>query len=122
MDKSYNYELKTFINARHAVRWEKGEGAEHPHTWELVLDIKPNHYPFDVKFEYIENVIEKALATFSGQRINDVTPFDKINPTIENFADYLFDILQEALQDIDCCLTRLIVGESPTRLYTVHLD
>lgn len=48
-------------------------------------------------------------------------PFDQIVPTLENFADQLFDLLSDALAKIDCQLYDLSVGESPTRYYSVSL-
>ncbi|MBM7544835.1 6-carboxytetrahydropterin synthase [Periweissella beninensis] len=122
MNKRYEYRLRTFINASHAVRWEQGEGQEHPHTWELILDIQPHVYPINLKFEDIEAVINQTLAKFSGQKLNSVAPFDQINPTLENFADYLFDILTNALAKLNCQLAKIEVGESPMRFYAVSID
>lgn len=119
--KKYVYRLRTFINASHAVRWEQGQGAQHPHTWELILDIEALGTPASLKFEDIEQVIDATVEQFSGHFINEVPPFDKENPTLENFADYLFDILTTALQEINCKLLNLSVGESPLRFYNVAL-
>ncbi|WP_246574111.1 6-carboxytetrahydropterin synthase [Leuconostoc miyukkimchii] len=122
MVKVYNYRLRTFINASHAIRWSQGEGEEHPHTWELILEIEPESYPINLKFEDIETVISGSLIKFSGQKINNIAPFNTINPTLENFSDHLFDILQIALKKINCQLVKLSVGESPMRFYTVSAD
>lgn len=122
MTKKYVYRLRTFINASHAVRWEQGQGEEHPHTWELILDIQTLGVPGSLKFEDIEQVIDQGITQFSGCFINEVPPFDQENPTLENFTDYLFDILTEALQKISCKLLNLSVGESPLRFYNVTLD
>lgn len=122
MNKVYTYRLRTFINASHAVRWDQGEGQEHPHTWELILEIKPNIHPIELKFEDIERIINQTLLKFSGQKLNNIAPFNKVNPTLENFSDYLFDILTLALEKINCRLDKLAVGESPMRFYTVSID
>nr|MWN21406.1 hypothetical protein [Leuconostoc lactis] len=42
-------------------------------------------------------------------------------PTLENFAEQLFDLLADALTEIACQLHDLSVGESPTRYYSVAL-
>lgn len=119
--KSYTYKLRTFINASHAVRWQGVLGAQHPHTWELILEIRPTAEQFALKFEDIEAVIADSIAPFHGQLLNDVKPFDQIVPTSENFADQLFDLLSDALAKIDCQLYDLSVGKSPTRYYSVSL-
>ena len=119
--KSYTYKLRTFIKASHAVRWQGVLGAEHPHTWELILEIRPTVEQFTLKFEDIEAVIADSIAPFHGQLLNNVQPFDQIVPTPENFAEQLFDLLADALTEIACQLHDLSVGESPTRYYSVAL-
>ncbi|MGX7042481.1 6-carboxytetrahydropterin synthase [Leuconostoc holzapfelii] len=120
--KVFTYKLRTFINASHAVRWQGVQGAEHPHTWELILDIRPVGGQFDLKFEDIEAVIADSVAPFHGQFLNEVPPFDQLVPTLENFAEQLFDLLSEALEKISCQLHDLSVGESPTRYYSVAIN
>ncbi|MFT9388537.1 MAG: 6-carboxytetrahydropterin synthase [Leuconostoc sp.] len=121
-NKIFTYKLRTFINASHAVRWQDGQGAEHPHTWELILDIRPNVGTEAFKFESIEQVMNASIEPFAGQFLNTVAPFDEINPTLENFTDILFDLITSALLEISCQLIELSVGESPTRFYHVTLD
>lgn len=121
-NKIFTYKLRTFINASHAVRWQDGQGAEHPHTWELILDIRPNVGTEAFKFESIEQVMNASIEPFAGQFLNTVAPFDEVNPTLENFTDILFDLITSALLEISCQLIELSVGESPTRFYHVTLD
>ncbi len=101
-NKIFTYKLRTFINASHAVRWQDGQGAEHPHTWELILDIRPNVGTEAFKFESIEQVMNASIEPFAGQFLNTVAPFDEINPTLENFTDILFDLITSALLEISC--------------------
>lgn len=120
--RRYTYKLRTFINASHAVNWHNVQGAEHPHTWELILDIRPKDVLEDVKFEDMEAVIAATVNPFSGHFLNEISPFDTVTPTLENFSKLLFDILSAALDEISCRLLELSVGESPTRFYSVIRD
>lgn len=121
-NKVFTYKLSTFINASHAVRWLDEMEAEHRHTWELILNIRPITAGKLLKIDDIEEVIEASLQTFSGRFLNDMSRFDNVNPTLENFTEILFDDLTQALSGISMQLVELSVGNSPTRFYHITLE
>ncbi|AQN78934.1 6-pyruvoyl tetrahydropterin synthase [Leuconostoc garlicum] len=121
-NKVFTYKLSTFINASHAVRWPDEIEAEHRHTWELILNIRPITAGKLLKIDDIEEVIEASLQTFSGRFLNDTSRFDNVNPTLENFTEILFDDLTQALSGISMQLVELSVGNSPTRFYHITLE
>ena len=121
-NKVFTYKLSTFINASHAVRWPDELEAEHRHTWELILNIQPITAGKLLKIDDIEEVIEASLQTFSGRFLNDMSRFDNVNPTLENFTEILFDDLTQALSGISMQLVELSVGNSPTRFYHITLE
>ncbi len=121
-NKVFTYKLSTFINASHAVRWPDEMEAEHRHTWELILNIRPFIAGKLLKIDDIEEVIEASLQTFSGRFLNDMSRFDNVNPTLENFTEILFDDLTQALSGISMQLVELSVGNSPTRFYHITLE
>lgn len=121
-NKVFTYKLSTFINASHAVRWPDEMEAEHRHTWELILNIRPITAGKLLKIDDIEEVIEASLQTFSGRFLNDMSRFDNVNPTLENFTEFLFDDLTQALSGISMQLVELSVGNSPTRFYHITLE
>ncbi|ANY11986.1 6-carboxytetrahydropterin synthase [Leuconostoc lactis] len=121
-NKVFTYKLSTFINASHAVRWPDEMEAEHRHTWELILNIRPITAGKLLKIDDIEEVIEASLQTFSGRFLNDMSRFDNVNPTLENFTEILFDDLTQALSGISMQLVELSVGNSPTRFYHITLE
>ncbi|OIK98249.1 6-pyruvoyl tetrahydropterin synthase [Oenococcus oeni] len=119
--KKYTYKMRSYINASHAIRWEAGIGSEHPHTWEIICEIVSSNDHM-IKFEDIEEVITETISDLSGKFLNTIAPFDKINPTLENLTNYLFDMITDSLKKINCKLIRIEVGESPTRFYCISLD
>ncbi|WP_312066747.1 6-carboxytetrahydropterin synthase [Leuconostoc lactis] len=121
-NKVFTYKLSTFINASHAVRWPDEMEPEHRHTWELILNIRPITAGKLLKIDDIEEVIEASLQTFSGRFLNDMSRFDNVNPTLENFTEILFDDLTQALSEISMQLVELSVGNSPTRFYHITLE
>lgn len=115
------YKLKSYINASHAVRWEKGVGEAHPHTWELICEIQhPNQHL--VQFNTLEAAITTSVAPYQGQLLNDVPPFNQVNPTLENFTEVLAIAIRQQLTPLQCRLVRLELSESPLRSYCITLD
>ncbi|MFH5811298.1 6-carboxytetrahydropterin synthase [Companilactobacillus sp. FL22-1] len=114
------YKLTSYINASHAVRWENGIGKEHMHTWAIICEIHVNHEQM-VPFNVIENELKEVSQRVSGKFLNEVPPFDRINPTLENLTTYFFSVINDILRKRDAVLTRLEIGESPTRFYCITL-
>lgn len=117
MQKQYSFKITTYLNAAHAIRWEDKAGQIHPHTWEIITQIKAlNQTSFpNYRFTQIEELLTEVLKPFAQSTINHIAPFDELNPTIENFTDHLFDQFNQALTKLDCQLLTLEVAESPTR-------
>lgn len=113
-----NYKLKFYVNASHAIRWEKGEGKQHNHTWEIICEIttKNDHM---IVFSDIEKAIELYFHKFLGVFLNEVYPFDELNPTLESFADFLFKEISKLVESFAAELIRIEVGETPVRFYCI---
>lgn len=114
------YKLTSYINASHAVRWEGGMGKEHMHTWAVICEIHVNNNQM-VPFNQIENELKEVSSRVSGKFLNEVPPFDHVNPTLENLTTYFFQVITELLRKRNAVLTRLEIGESPTRFYCITL-
>lgn len=112
------YRLKFYINAYHFIRWQGHDGAVHPHTWEIVSDFSCLTDE-EVPFTDYEKKIGTFLAQYDGQVLNDVPPFDQINPTVENFATEIFQRLRvhPELIGAHVMLEKLEVSGGPTRSY-----
>jgi 6-pyruvoyltetrahydropterin/6-carboxytetrahydropterin synthase len=114
----HSYKIKTYVNASHAMRWKDGEGKQHNHTWEVVCEIKSKDDAMIV-FRDIEQKIQDVLGSFSGQFLNQLPYFESINPTVENVTIWLFDLITPEMEKLSAELTRIEVGESPTRSYVI---
>lgn len=117
MNKKYFFKITNYLNAGHAIRWEDSTGQTHIHTWEIIAQIstfKQDAFP-DYRFTAIEERLLRILEPFSQQELNLIPPFDKVNPTLENFTDHLFTEFDHALNELSCQLATLEVSESPTR-------
>lgn len=120
MTKKTTYIFTTYLNASHAIRWAEGLGQPHPHTYEIKYEF---HLKKDqlVPFNKIEDGLAAFLQNLNGKFLNDEAPFDRINPTLENLADYLCTELAKQLAKFDCVLDEITVSASPTRAYHIQI-
>lgn len=120
MTKQYVYQLITYLNASHAIRWQSGIGQEHPHTYEINYQFQRVDNQF-IRFDQVESQIAAILDPLNGAFLNEIPPFDKTNPTLENLTDYLCDQFAKRLKTLNCVLKSIQVSESPTRAFRIEL-
>ena len=63
-----------------------------------------------VDFVHLKKVLNRIIDTMDHQFLNEVAPFDRINPSAENMAKYIFEELDKGLEP-----------DTPARLATVRL-
>ncbi|AEJ23248.1 6-carboxytetrahydropterin synthase [Weissella koreensis] len=117
------YRLKFYINAYHAVEWNGKMGQLHPHTWEIISDFSTSS-DANIQFNEYEKDIMDYLKRYEDSTLNEVKPFDKLNPTVENFAEVVFNDLRyhSKLIENKIILQKLEVSEGPTRTYIIVND
>ncbi|MBM6753160.1 MULTISPECIES: 6-carboxytetrahydropterin synthase [Lactobacillaceae] len=118
--KQHRYRLRFYLNASHAMRWDNNIGEAHPHTWELICEVKKLDDQAFIRFNDIEDAIQRVIEPLQGRFLNEIPPFDKKNPSLENIGDVFFDQIDSQLASVKCSLTQLEVGESPTRFFLVR--
>lgn len=118
--KHHTYIFTTYLNASHAIRWSKGTGQAHPHTYQISYSFHINNGDL-IRFHEIEGNISEILKRYNGYFLNEIEPFTKINPTLENLTDYLFDCFSDELSKLDCSLDEISISESPMRTYRISI-
>ncbi len=68
-----------------------------------------------IAYDFVElkQSLAGILARFDHTCLNDVPPFDKINPSSENIASIIYSELQSKLVGAPVSLVSVEVGESP---------
>ncbi len=112
------YKFKFYLNANHYIYIDGKAGQLHPHTWEFEICILRDQEQF-VEFAYYEKAIEEYLSRFQNRIMNDVEPFDRIVPTLENIADYFAEELRNLVRGIGGEVVKLESSETPTRSYVI---
>ena len=112
------YKFKFYLNASHSIIINGRQGEVHPHTWEICLDILVQRNAF-TEFNEYEKVAQQFFETYQDKVLNEVPPFDKLMPTLENIVDYFGEELRKLMKEVGGTLMRIEGGETPTRSYAV---
>lgn len=114
------YKFKFYLNASHSIYINGVLGQSHPHTWEFSIDVLKVWEDF-VQFNDVEKAIEEVLSKYQNNYINEIDPFTKLNPTLENICEYFKEILKKLLMDIGWILMIIEISETPSRSYIIDL-
>lgn len=114
------YKFKFYLNASHAIYIDGSMGEKHPHTWEITINVLKEKEEF-VQFSNLEKKIENWMKRYQDKLLNEVPPFDRVNPTMENCCDYFKDVLKQILIEEGWILLSMEMSETPTRSYVVNL-
>ncbi len=117
--KYRTYRYKFYLDANHYIYTPAGErGMVHPHTWEFAVELKNRNGDF-VMFSDIERMINEVLQPFQNICLNDVEPFDKKIPTLENIGEHFKDVMGKRMLELNWELLRMEISETPSRSYII---
>ena len=94
----FEIRVTTKFGAAHNLRNYGGKCENlHGHTWRVEVALKGN--TLDDKglmkdFKEVKKGLNEVLAKFDHSYINEISPFDKINPTAENLSKHIFEELK----------------------------
>jgi len=115
-DTRYNIKLVSFVNARHYVVFGNKTGPVHAHSWQVVFQVRVSSENQEItEFSLIFRAAVSALTPYENTILNQVPPFDKIQPTTENIAMYFYNRLEDVLSELKLELVELTLWETPTR-------
>lgn len=114
----YELTVKATFSAAHSLRDYDGPCSNvHGHNWvvEVVVcgeRLRPNGMLVD--FNDIKKAASGVLSRLDHTNLNEVSPFDEINPTSENLARWLYERVGEQVNTSDLKVTRVNVREAET--------
>lgn len=118
---NYTVSVERNFSAAHALREYRGRCERlHGHNWKVRIAFsgrKLNKIGMLVDFTELKAVLDDILAVVDHRYLNEVPPFDKINPTAENIAAYIFSRLQKRIPSVK--VAEVQVWESETSSATV---
>lgn len=113
----YEISVEKHFDAAHFLRGYKGKcEALHGHRFRVVAKVRASGLD-DIGLAYdfteLKQHLNDILARFDHTCLNDVPPFDKINPSSENVAATIYDELKRQLAAAPLSLSCIEVWESP---------
>lgn len=115
------YKFKFYLNANHFIIIDGKEGQVHPHTWEFMVEIQMPNGKF-VQFDAYEKAIDQYFDKYQNRIINEIEPFDRMIPTLENMSDYFVQDIRKIVKDLDGELLCMESSETPTRSYVISFE
>jgi len=90
----YDVTVKTGFSAAHQLRLYDGKFENlHGHNWTAQVTVEADELnPIGVGIDFVElkEMVDRILSRLDYQNINEISPFDKENPSAENIARWLF--------------------------------
>lgn len=113
----YEISVEKFFDAAHYLRGYKGKCEEmHGHRYRIVVKISANHLD-DIGLAYdfsdLKQHLDDILSRFDHVCLNDVPPFDEINPSSENIAATIYGELKKKLVADEVTLAGVEAWETP---------
>ena len=113
----YQISVEQHFDAAHFLRGYQGKcEALHGHRFRVVIKIKASRVDnIGIAYDFVElkQQLGDILARFDHTCLNDVSPFDKINPSSENIASIIYNELKPKLAGAPVSLACVEVWESP---------
>ena len=90
----YEVTVKTGFSAAHQLRLYDGKYENlHGHNWSAQVTVEADGLDamgVGIDFVKLKQMVEEILGKLDYQNINEIPPFDKLNPSAENIARWLF--------------------------------
>ena len=108
--------------AAHALRGYKGKCENlHGHNYRVRVTIEGaelNSIGILVDFVEIKRELRSAIEYLDHRFVNELPPFDAVNPTAENMARYFCERMQAALDHGSARVKEVLVWETDTSVAT----
>ncbi len=110
------YEIKTIseFSAAHTLRGYKGKCENlHGHNWKVEVmarSVKLDKLGMVMDFTRLKAALKSVLEELDHRNLNDLAYFKEVNPTSENIAKYVYDMIKA----LGCRAHAVRVWESDT--------
>jgi len=113
----YQISVEQHFDAAHFLRGYQGKcEALHGHRFQAVVKVNAsglNDIGMAYDFVELKKHLGDILSRFDHTCLNDVPPFNKINPSSENIASTIYNELQPKLAGAPVSISCVEVWESP---------
>ncbi|MDH5526152.1 MAG: 6-carboxytetrahydropterin synthase QueD [Nitrospirota bacterium] len=124
----YEVTIETAFSGAHLLRGYAGKcGGLHGHNWKVVVTAASDRLDevgMALDFASLKEQTREVLAQVDHTYLNEVFPFTEINPTAENIARWVCEMLTKHVADERIVIRRVMVWESDNAAatYIPHKD
>jgi 6-pyruvoyltetrahydropterin/6-carboxytetrahydropterin synthase len=101
MSACYTLKVVTDFASAHTLRGYPGACSRmHGHNWKLEIEVEAralDEIGMGVDFQVIKHAARELASQLDHHYLNDIAPFDRVNPTAENIAAWFYRGLTERL-------------------------
>jgi len=111
----FELKVRRQFSAAHAIRMAGQVEPMHGHDWRVQVCVCGDQLNADgllCDFHALEAAVDHAIAPFHNRSLNEVPPFQKINPTAELIAKHVADEVMRRLPT-GVRLASVRIGEAP---------
>jgi len=115
---AYTIQIEGNFSSAHRLRDYHGNCENlHGHNWKVVVKIKSqqlDHSGMLIDFGKAEKKLNTILKRFDHKYLNETPPFDDLNPTAENIAKHIFDVLSPEFNNEEIYISEVTIWEDET--------
>lgn len=101
MSPTYTLKILADFASAHTLRDYPGDCSRmHGHNWKLEVEVTAtslNEHGMGMDFKTIKTATRELAKILDHRYLNDIPPFDTVNPTAENIAQYFYQNLSNTL-------------------------
>jgi len=116
MTSRYTMKILLDFAAAHLLRDYEGVcNRLHGHNWKVEVQVTAtqlDHVGMGMDFKDIKDATRALIGKLDHRNLNDIPPFDKINPTAENISAYLYKELSKTLNAGDIKVSSVTLWET----------
>lgn len=116
MSAQYLVKIESDFAASHIIHGHQGACARlHGHNWKIEVEataIKLDEIGVSVDFKQMKGYLREVLDIVEHRHLNDIPPFDKVNPTAENLGAWIYQQLKIKFNNTPAILQAVVVWET----------
>ena len=114
--------IVTDFASAHSLRDYPGDCSRlHGHNWQVEVMVSSqvlDESGIAIDFREIKRQAKVVVKRLDHQYLNEIKPFDVLNPTAENIAKYLFDEIGILINDENVKVKEVLIWETPRSAVT----
>ncbi|RUM80869.1 MAG: 6-carboxytetrahydropterin synthase QueD [Candidatus Thioglobus sp.] len=109
--------IVTDFASAHSLRNYPGNCSRlHGHNWQVEVSVESevlDEIGVAIDFREIKKQTKEVVNRLDHQYLNEIPPFDELNPTAENIAKYFYEEVGQLINNKDVHVSEVIIWETP---------